>query len=146
MNQRDKLRRIETLTYKHHGWCYTSEESFMKLYEILKNKSHQSIQMKELFEIFSLAKELNFSKQELYNLWAKQNYIRYQNKKDYNRRPQKEGRDNKDVHVGSGGSNKNKVRYPSKKRSKSTWKKFYKLFPHLAEKDGWNGVTSKRMK
>ena len=29
-----------------------------------------------------------------------------------------------------GASNKNKIRYPRKKR-KTAWKRFYKLFPHL---------------
>lgn len=42
----------------------------------------------------------------------------------------KEGRDNKDVLVGGGGDNKNKIRYPKKCR-KTAWKRFYKLFPHL---------------
>ena len=42
----------------------------------------------------------------------------------------KEGRDNKDVRVGSGGENKNSIRYPKKCR-KTAWKRFYKLFPHL---------------
>lgn len=31
-------------------------------------------------------------------------------------------------------SNKNKIRYPRKKR-KTAWKRFYKLFPHLKPKD-----------
>ncbi len=63
-----------------------------------------------------------------------------------NKKPKPEGRDNKDIIVGSGGSNKNKIRYPSKKRSLGTWKKFYKLFPILAEQDAFDGSTSKRMK
>ena len=45
-----------------------------------------------------------------------------------------------------GGTNYPTVRYPSKKRSLSTWKKFYKLFPRYAERDEWDGKTSKRMK
>lgn len=63
----------------------------------------------------------------------------------YKQKPQKEGRDNKGVYVGSGGSNRNKARYPSKKRSKRTWKTFYKMFPSLAEKDGWDGEKSNKM-
>lgn len=63
----------------------------------------------------------------------------------YNESPQKEGRDNKGVYVGSGGSNKNKVRYPSKKRNKKTWKTFYEMFPRLAITDNWDGNTSDKM-
>lgn len=48
----------------------------------------------------------------------------------YHKRPIKEGRDNKDVLVGSGGDNQNKIRYPKKCR-KTAWKRFYKLFPQL---------------
>ena len=44
---------------------------------------------------------------------------------------------------GSGYSG-NVVRYPSKKRSKATWRNFYRLFPYLAEKDGWDGNKSSR--
>lgn len=52
--------------------------------------------------------------------------------------------DNKSsVNYGSGYSG-NVVRYPSKKRSKSTWRNFYRLFPYLAEKDGWDGSKSSR--
>ncbi len=40
-------------------------------------------------------------------------------------------RDNKDIKNTSGGGGSNRIRYPSKKRSKRTWKNFYKLFPHL---------------
>lgn len=55
-------------------------------------------------------------------------------------------KDNQGVYVGSGGSNKNKVRYPRKSRSLRTWKKFYEMFPWRAELDGWDGKTSSRMK
>ena len=39
-----------------------------------------------------------------------------------------------------------KIRFPSKKRSRATWKRFYTMFPNLAKEDGWDGKTSKRMK
>lgn len=59
----------------------------------------------------------------------------------------KVNKDNQDdYNYGSGGSNCHSVRYPSKKRSKRVWKKFYKLFPRLAERDNWNGKTSNKMK
>lgn len=43
----------------------------------------------------------------------------------------RERRDNKDRPVGSGGDNRNKIRYPKKVR-KTAWKRFYKIFPSLA--------------
>lgn len=55
-------------------------------------------------------------------------------------------RDNKDIHIGNGGSGSNKVRYPSKKRPLSTWRRFYKLFPYYAERDNFDGKTSDKMK
>ena len=65
-------------------------------------------------------------------------------------------RDNRNCYVGSGrvwsqekpitSSQRTKVRFPSKKRSRYTWKKFYKLFPYWAEYDNWDGKTSDRMK
>ncbi len=59
----------------------------------------------------------------------------------------KETRDNKGVYIGGfGGSNRNKVRYPKKNRSKRTWKIFYKMFPNNAERDEFDGQTSKKMK
>ena len=54
--------------------------------------------------------------------------------------------DNKDIHIGNGGSGSNKVRYPSKKRPLSTWRRFYKLFPYYAERDNFDGKTSDKMK
>lgn len=55
-------------------------------------------------------------------------------------------KDNDGIYVGNGGSNRNSVRYPSKKRSKKVWIKFYNMFPEYAKRDNWDGQTSDRMK
>ena len=34
---------------------------------------------------------------------------------------------------------------PSKKRGKSTWKRFYRLFPHLKYRDKFKGVELKKI-
>lgn len=50
----------------------------------------------------------------------------------------KETRDNKGQFVdkwATYGGCHNKIRYPSKKRSKRVWKKFYEMFPKQAELD-----------
>lgn len=57
----------------------------------------------------------------------------------------KETRDNKGVYVGNGGSNRNKVRYPKKTRSKKVWSTFYKMFPYRALCDGWDGEKSTKV-
>ncbi len=54
--------------------------------------------------------------------------------KGYDLKPIKEGRDNKNVRVGSGYPQGNTIRYP-RKGHKNAWKKFYKLFPHLDPKN-----------
>jgi hypothetical protein len=57
------------------------------------------------------------------------------------------GKDNNGAYIGNRLSfNKNKIRYPSKKRSRQVWKRFYELFPYQAILDGWDGKTSKRFK
>lgn len=53
------------------------------------------------------------------------------------------------VYNTSGGSNIHKVRIPSLKRSKATWKRFYELFPYYQEYfdelNGKNGVKLKKV-
>lgn len=50
---------------------------------------------------------------------------------EYKKKSKPERKDNKDyINRGSGGSNRNKIRYPKKVR-KTAWKRFYKLFPSL---------------
>jgi len=51
----------------------------------------------------------------------------------------------KKVLIGSGRSNKNSLRYPSKKRSKRVWTTFYKMFPKVALSDGWDGCSSSKI-
>lgn len=70
-----------------------------------------------------------------------------ENKKEYRKKPKRVRKDNqKSINWGSGSGNSNRIRYPSKKRSRRVWRNFYNLFPHLAERDGWDGKKSKRMK
>ena len=97
-------------------------------------------------KILNLSSQLGLSYGELRYRKHLLRYARISRKNVYKLKPIKEGRDNKGVYVGGGGSNRNKVRYPSKKRSKRTWKIFYQMFPKIAEKDGWDGNTSKKMR
>ncbi len=153
MNQKEKLRKLKVLMGKCTIlWIHVKEfkktkESDLELFENYeKNHKNSYSVMKDRHNIYKLAKELNISDEELVKTWYSTYTERYKVKREYNKKPTKEGRDNKDVLVGSRGSNRNKIRYPSKKRSLSTWKKFYKLFPIEAVIDEFDGTTSKRMK
>lgn len=152
MNAKEKLRKVKNLMYAHPmNWLDSNER---KVIEELYNK-HKDDENKnkkwwgnilEMILLYSLIDELGLSEKEVDDMWWNITFNKRKAKAEYNKKPQKEGRDNKDVHVGNGGSNRNKVRYPSKKRSIRTWKKFYNLFPYYAALDGWDGKTSKRMK
>lgn len=137
--------------YKHPmSWFQSWHQDTVKVLEWQKNMSSadgkRKIIANELVEIHMICKELKLTEKEVSNLWSEQSQKRVTNHSIMKGSPLKEGRDNKDIHVGSSGSNRNKIRYPSKKRSIKTWKKFYKLFPWAAIEDGWNGKTSNKMK
>jgi hypothetical protein len=150
MTDKIKLRRLNHLMAKHYTdpRYFDSWKKQTLEYVLNTNLSAWIItDYKEKLEIYKLANDLSIKDDKLKEIWFSTWWSKYQeNKSDYRKKPQKEGRDNKDIHVGSGGSNCNKIRYPSKKRSIKTWKKFYKLFPSAAIEDGFDGKTSKRMK
>ena len=145
MNKKQKLRKMKVLMYDHtHS---TKERIKTFLTDLTKHNSKIHTEwVLGVNQIYKLSDELNFTETEVEVLWNHVRREKYRNHTDYNQSPPKEGRDNKDVHVGGGGSNRCMIRYPSKKRSIKTWKKFYKLFPWAAERDGWDGKTSNRMK
>lgn len=95
-------------------------------------------------EVYRLIAEIGLDIETAYRMWCEQSFSKHLNKVDWNAKPAKEGRDNKGVYVGHGGSNGNKVRYPSKKRSKRVWRIFYSMFPYHAQRDGWDGESSSR--
>lgn len=151
---KSKERRLQSLLSRtqHSMWyCHepSREEHWQKL---LKENTTPPVlgfrkkHVANLVEIEKLRIELQITVDDLYRMWNKATQLRYKAQNEYKKKPQKEGRDNKGVYVGNGGSNANKVRYPSKKRSKRTWKIFYEMFPYYAQRDGWDGETSKRMK
>lgn len=155
MNDKDKLRKIKTLMYKHpFSYSFSTESKTREIvfdnYNQHKDSNFKSkiwwSSILELVKIYTLCDELTLTDDEILTIWREVSRTHAKNKKDLNKKPIPEGRDNKDVHVGGGGSNRNKIRYPSKKRSLRTWKKFYKLFPYAAMADGFDGKTSKRMK
>jgi hypothetical protein len=119
---------------KKYPWCKNS-------YYIKQEKLYRSH-----IRILQIGEKLEYPKAKIYKNMNESCKNKIKLSSEYKKKPQSETRDNKDIHVGGGGSNQKKVRYPSKKRSLYTWKKFYKLFPILAERDNFNGKTSDKMK
>lgn len=101
---------------------------------------------RNMLKVVDLMTKLGLSKESLSLRYSTISKSRRLSKQIYKLKPQKEGRDNKGVYIGSGGSNRNKVRYPKKNRSLRTWRIFYQMFPKKAEQDGWDGKTSSKMK
>jgi hypothetical protein len=116
------------------------------LYKKSKGDAKVKLAEEKHIQVYVLANKIGLTEKERNILWIKERYRKVQSQEELSKKPLKEGRDNKDVHVGSGGGGSGKVRYPSKKRSRAVWKKFYALFPYYAKLDGWDGKTSKRMK
>ena len=85
-----------------------------------------------LEEIFELAKHLKVLK-HINNMW-KEHYRGSkfcENRQLYNKMPKRPRQDNKDFrNKGNGQPQRGWLRYPRKKR-RTAWKRFYKLFPHL---------------
>lgn len=150
MNKRDSLRRLKFLLYTHPYVNLTEENiDFCKRAVFNKTYKHDKKYIKyfeDVLEIADLIKRLALSEAEVAKIAYLSRKSKMLNESVYRLKPQKEGRDNKGVYVGNGGSNRNKVRYPKKNRSLRTWKIFYQMFPKKAEQDGWNGKTSNKMK
>ena len=85
--------------------------------------------LKEIHNLFDIT---NFSEEEKEKFYRTYKWDRRKEHVNYDAKPIKEKKDNKDFYNGNGGSNKNKVRYPKKCR-KTAWKRFAKLFPHLVK-------------
>lgn len=161
MNNRKKLRLLKysmsqvrlpfQVYYYNENFSTFKERKLKDVTEVLEGgyKKYGRVftkQSEHFMNVFKLSEELGINDDDLKTMWLKTIEEHDKQRKLYTIKPQKEGRDNKGVYVGSGGGNKNMIRYPSKKRSKRTWKTFYTMFPHLAERDGWDGNSSKKMK
>lgn len=62
--------------------------------------------------------------------WVLKYSERKASKEEYNKKPIRVRKDNKDIINYGSGNPQSAIRYPRKKR-KTAWKRFYKLFPHL---------------
>lgn len=120
----------------------TYNECMDSPYEPMDYKKHGYI--RSPLQVMILAIELGWSADVVKKRWFEIYQERREARNAMKGSPQKEGRDNKGTYVGGGGSNRNKIRYPKKNRSKKVWAMFYKMFPWAAERDNWDGEKSDR--
>lgn len=153
MNKNKQIRRIRTLLHTMVFDYFTTsikEELNIRYNQYIKytDCTIRSVEIRRdnIIELKKLIDEMNISDSELMSIYLKQNNIKNESYKLLKHITQVVKRDNKGVYIGGGGSNANKVRYPSKKRSLRVWKTFYEMFPIYAERDNWDGKTSDKMK
>lgn len=88
----------------------------------------------EIEELWKLYKRSGLTIEEFYEMVKEVNFEKVSRRAIYKKKPTRIRKDNKDtINYGSGGYNRNVIRYPKKCR-KTAWKRFYKLFPHLKDK------------
>lgn len=124
-----------------------SKTEVLELLSRYTDRSISDIIAKEV-TVYDLANTIKLSDADVYSLYLKLRKESFDRDVPYrikNHMPKAVNRDNKEIcNDKGGGSNRNKLRYPKKNRSKKTWSNFYKLFPWAAEIDGWDGKTSSR--
>lgn len=126
MNDKKKLRRLEHLLRLD---LFPIEK--IRFPKLCKPELWKGFRGKDAFdEVSKLRTELKMSIEEVVDLGQTLRHEKFKARSIYRGKPIQSRRDNKDVKVGSGGSNRNKVRFPKKCR-KTAWKRFYKLFPNL---------------
>ena len=125
------------------GFNLESNREFIEM----MNDGPGKVILSEIDELYRLTDELGIDEEMLKVICQKYYPHVKAIEGQYKKKPVRVRQDNKRViNYGSGSPGHSTVRYPSKKRSRATWKRFYELFPRLAERDGWNGKESKRMK
>lgn len=147
MNTRTNLRKLRNLIYKTNfrgdfydpRWLNHSDPLYRTKFHQIEAQYAESQKyewnrttdyMKPQKEMWDLYCTLNMTPEQLYAIAVEVIALRDRAIDDTHRRPISVRKDNGQQKVGSGGSNRNKIRFPRKCR-KTAWKRFYKLFPHL---------------
>lgn len=128
MSEKKNFRRFNYLTRKHRPYPKRIID------EWVGNPSYGVFKLKiqELSEIYSLGHMLGYTHEEIWSKWTSNHLQQKELSGEYHKHPVRERKDNKTV-INYGRSNtiqRGWLRYPKKKR-KTAWKRFYKLFPHL---------------
>lgn len=105
----------------------TRSQQYLQATDDYPRDSKYMALVREAHKIYDKA---GLTDRERRNHWIYNNALQSRSHKAYSKTPTPEGRDNKEVYVGSGrsGYRGNTVRVPRKNASKSTWAKFNKLF------------------
>lgn len=100
------------------------------------------VEREQYYEVFYLAELKGWTEDQLKIEWWKARRAQLYKHHSYHQKPIQQRRDNKDVRVGSGGSNRSSVRFPREAR-KTAWKRFWKLFPGLDGCRNWDDYHKK---
>jgi hypothetical protein len=126
-----EYRKLSTLVHANSTWSMlgiTTTESFVTT--VAKHRSKSLTTAKLIVALYRLA---DISESDWHTHWEVLRHDQVQINKEYKSMARPPRQDNKtylNKQETWGASNKNKIRYPRKKR-KTAWKRFYKLFPHL---------------
>lgn len=151
MNTRTNLRKLRNLIYKFSPdknfydprWLNHTDPAFRTQFFEIERRWNEAVEqlkypwhngfskyMNTQKQMWDLYCEMNLTPEQLYEIVVDVLAMRDQNRLQFVGRPSRNRKDNGQSKVGSGGSNRNKIRFPRKCR-KTAWKRFYKLFPHL---------------
>lgn len=112
---KEELNKLDNLPEKSKN---RTKELYQNTIDLIKFAENNSISLEEI-------------RVHCFRLEMKQSKIT----NSYNEKPERIRKDNKDsLNLGNGNDNWNKIRFPKKCR-KTAWKRFYKLFPHLINKE-----------
>ena len=125
------------------GFNLQSNKEFIEI----MNDGPGKVILTEIDEFYTLTDELGIDG-EMLKIICQKYYPHVKTiKGEYKKKPVRVRQDNKRVkNYGNGSGYLRDIRYPSKKRSRATWRRFYTLFPYLAKRDNWDGKTSDKMK
>jgi len=130
--KRDDKRKLMSLIRSNY---VMPKESLQHYLEFVKLSGMYKKQIKTAKIIIDLYEKLGVVEDEWKLHWQYYRSVQRELHMETKRMTKPARQDNKTfINYGSGNSNRNKIRYPSKKR-KTAWKRFYKLFPHLKPKE-----------
>lgn len=141
MNAKKKLKKLRSLIHEFDIHVGRYAKDFGLIQHLDKKIEEHNYDSKYCIEtrtgflaIKKLVLDLGITKDEYFQISIEECKKVYETRELLSLNNLKETRDNKGVYVGSGNSNRHKIRLPKKNRSKKTWKIFYEMFPSMKPK------------
>jgi hypothetical protein len=125
-----EYRTLSTLVRSNGPWSMKGITSMESVIHIAKHQSKPLATAKKIVALYRLA---DISETDWHKHWEVMRYDQAKINQEYKSMARPPRQDNKtylNKQKTWGASNRNMIRYPRKKR-KTAWKRFYKLFPHL---------------